>query len=261
MSGGCGRLTDTHCHLNHSDFDPDCEGAIERARQAGVERIIVAGFDLPSSRRALQLACDYQGVQAALGIQPGAAQEWTDSARDELIAMAHADVANVVAWGEVGLDYYWDSIPRDIQHRVFSDQISIAVSLDLPLVVHGRDAYNDVLDVLSCYPAARGVLHCFTGTLSEARRAVDGGFYLGVGGIATYKKNDALRDIIRQLPIDRILLETDSPYLAPQARRGKRNEPAYTALIAEAIAPVVGLDIDELARVTTENANRLFGPV
>lgn len=167
----------------------------------------------------------------------------------------------MAAWGEVGLDYHWESVPRDIQHRVFSDQIEVANSLNLPLVVHCRDAYSDVLDILCRYTLARAVLHCFTGNLDEAQRAVQSGYYLGVGGIATFKKNDALRDVIKQTPIDRILLETDSPYLAPQARRGKRNEPAYTALIADAIAPVVGLDIDELARVTSENASRLFGPV
>lgn len=261
MSGGCGRLTDTHCHLNHSDFDPDCEGVIERARQAGVERIIVAGFDLPSSRRALQLALANEVLQAALGIHPEAAHEWTDAVRDELIALAQSAGSNVAAWGEVGLDYHWESVPRDIQHRVFSDQIEVANSLNLPLVVHCRDAYSDVLDILCRYTLARAVLHCFTGNLDEAQRAVQSGYYLGVGGIATFKKNDALRDVIKQTPIDRILLETDSPYLAPQARRGKRNEPAYTALIADAIAPVVGLDIDELARVTSENASRLFGPV
>ena len=253
-------LVDTHCHLNYPDFDLDCDEAINRAREAGVERIVVVGYDLASSRHAINIARAHENIRAAVGIHPEAAHEWTPDARDELTALATHAGPLVVAWGEVGLDYHWESFARDQQRRVFSEQISVANALNLPLSVHCRDAYGDVIDTLITHPGARAVLHCFTGSPEEAERAILAGYYLGVGGIATFKKNDALREIIRRIPIDRILLETDSPYLAPQARRGKRNEPAFTALVAETIAPVVGLTMHEFARVTSENAARLFGP-
>lgn len=254
-------LTDTHCHLNHSDFDADCVEAIQRAREAGVTRLLVIGCDLASSRFAVRLAVDNHDVQAAIGIHPESAGEWSPDVREDLVAVVKQSAPNIVAWGEVGLDYYWDSVSKDVQLRAFEEQIEIAKELSLPLIIHCRDAFSDVLDVLDDHNNPAAVLHCFTGSASEASRAIDDGYYIGVGGIATFKKSDSLREIVRALPLDRILLETDSPYLAPQQRRGKRNEPAYVAYVAETLAPQFGLTMLEFANVTSANADRLFGPL
>ncbi|HEY3331322.1 MAG TPA: TatD family hydrolase [Capsulimonadaceae bacterium] len=252
-------LTDTHCHLNHGDFADDWRAALERAREAGVKRLLVVGFDLASSRLAVEMAQSESDIQAVIGIHPESAAEWTPSTRDELLGLLSGAGNHIAAWGEVGLDYYWDSVPRDVQVAVFEEQIEIAKSASLPLVIHCREAFTDVLDVLETHGNPPAVLHCFTGTQAEADRAVAAGCYIGVGGIATFKKSDALREIVRSVPLDKLLLETDSPYLAPQARRGKRNEPAYVAFVADVVAPLFGLSADELATTTSENADRLFG--
>lgn len=252
-------LIDTHCHLNHPDYDSDRDAVIERAGEAGVAKIVVLGYDLASSRRAVDLARSDERIKAAIGIHPEAAGEWSNQSRSELIAMADEAGRNIAAWGEVGLDYHWESIPRPTQRQAFTEQLAIAVERDLPLSVHCRDSYSDVLDILGEFPAARAVLHCFTGSLQEAQRAVEKGFSLGVGGIATFKKSDALRRVLAQMPLDCLVLETDSPYLAPQARRGKRNEPAYLSLIADALAPSLGISAEQLAAVASANALRIFG--
>jgi TatD DNase family protein len=253
-------LFETHCHLNHSDFADDWREALYRARELGVTRLLVIGFDLASSRLAVERSLAEPDIQAVIGIHPESAAEWNDDTRHELVALAQAHPRKIAAWGEIGLDYHWHSVPRDAQAAVFGEQIDTAATLGLPLVIHCRDAYTDVIDILATHGSPRAVLHCFTGTRDEAIRAVDAGYYIGVGGIATFKKNDALRAILQSLPLAQLLLETDSPYLAPQAKRGKRNEPAYLEQIAEALAPVWGLTADALADVTTANAERLFSP-
>ncbi len=253
-------LTDTHCHLNHADFDADLGETIARAREAGLTRLLVIGYDLASSRAALRIALDHPDVQAAIGIHPETAGEWSDEVRGELTQTALDHPQKVIGIGEIGLDYHWESIPRDDQKRVFVDQLDLAFELSLPVVVHCRDAYADVIDIFESRPApARAVLHCFTGTASEAHRAIDLGLYLGVGGILTYKKSAELRDLFATLPLDRILIETDAPYLAPQKWRGKRNEPAYVVSVAHLLAEIRGASGKEIADATTANAQRLFG--
>ncbi|MDR3710455.1 MAG: TatD family hydrolase [Capsulimonadaceae bacterium] len=252
-------LVDTHCHINDAAFVSDVDAVIQRARQADVSRLLVVGFDLASSRIAVDLAKRYDGVAAAIGVHPEAAGEWTPSVRAELIALSKDAGAKVAAWGEIGLDYHWQTVPRDVQSRAFTEQIEIAVDLGLPMSVHCRESHDDVIDHLVRFPEARAALHCFTGTSREAAQAIEAGYYLGAGGVATFKKNDALRETLQGVPLERLLLETDSPYLAPQARRGKRNEPAYVALIADALAVVLGVDAGALAKATTKNASRLFG--
>ncbi len=252
-------LTDTHCHINHALFGDDCHDAIVRAREAGVKRLLVIGCDLASSRTAVDVAVAEPDVFAVVGVIPESAAEWNDDTRNELVSLRARGADKVVAWGEIGLDYYWDSVPREVQKRVFEAQIDVAKTLALPLVIHCRDAFADVLDILEAHGNPQAVLHCFTGTADEASRAVAAGFYIGVGGIATFKKSDALRDIIASVPLQQIVLETDAPYLAPQARRGKRNEPAFVAFVADAIAPYFNVTAEEFAIETTSNAVRLFG--
>ena len=252
-------LTDTHCHLNHGDFSVDWQDALDRARRAGISRLLVIGYDLASSRLAVDLAMREYDVQAVVGFHPESASEWSEATREELLSLISTAGNRVAGWGEVGLDYHWDTVSRSVQIDVFEQQIEIARSFRLPLVIHCRDAFGDVLDVLKSHGSPPAVLHCFTGTQPELTLAVEAGYYIGVGGIATFKKSDSLRTMLRDVPLRQILLETDSPYLAPQARRGKRNEPAYVAFVADAIAPLFGLTPSEFADATSANANRLFG--
>lgn len=252
-------LTDTHCHLNHSDFEEDWQAALERARSADVRRLLVVGFDLPSSRRAVSLAQQEPDLQAVIGIHPESSGEWSADTLAELNRMLRDAGAKVAAWGEIGLDYHWETVSRQGQRAVFAEQIEAANTACLPIVIHCRDAYGDLLPILREANAERVVLHCFTGTWDEAKAGLDLGYYLGFGGIVTFKKSDDLREVARRTPLDRILLETDSPYLAPQKWRGKRNEPAYITEVARVVADLHGLSPTEIAQITTANADRLFG--
>ncbi len=252
-------LTDTHCHLNHAEFEEDWLAALERAREADIGRLLVVGFDLPSSRRAVFLAQQEPELQAVIGIHPESAADWSEEAKAELLALRREAGAKVAAWGEIGLDYHWESVPRERQKSIFIEQIALATAEDLPIVIHCRDAYPDVMDILRETGAKRVDLHCFTGAWDEAKAALDAGYYLGFGGIVTFKKSDQLRQVVRQTPLERILLETDSPYLAPQAWRGKRNEPSYITEVARVVAELHGITPAKIAEITSENASRLFG--
>lgn len=253
-------FVDTHCHLNHPDFDVDQEAVRRRASEAGVSRLLVIGYDVSSSRRAALLAED-AGVFAAIGLHPEAAVEWNDDAAERLRTLFAANPAKIAACGEIGLDYHWDTLPRPAQQAVFAAQIAWAQTLrpDLPLIIHCRDAQDDVLSVLreSATPAPV-VMHCFTGDTLAAQAILDRGYYLGIGGVATFKKTDALRAAVAYAPLDRLLLETDCPYLAPQAWRGKRNEPSYLPAVAHTVADVKNLPVETVAAATTANALALF---
>jgi TatD DNase family protein len=260
VSGTTG-LFDTHCHLNHRDFDADRMDAWARARQNNIQRLLVIGYDLASSRLAVSVALEL-AVWAAIGIHPESALEWTDSVAVDLRTLINDFPEIIRAWGEIGLDYHWDTVPRKEQQKVFLDQITYAHALSpvLPLIIHNRDALDDVLAVLKeANTRAPVVMHCFGGTTVEAARCLDAGCYLGIGGVATFKKSNAVREAIAWAPLDRLLLETDCPYLAPQLHRGKRNEPSYLAEIAEVVALARGMSVEEVAEATTANAMRLFG--
>ena len=254
-------LVDTHCHLNHEDFDADRDEVRERARSAGVTRLLCIGYDRASSRRAVALTGD-TGVYAAIGIHPEAAAEWNESAAAELAALYRGEAGRVTAYGEIGLDYHWDTVPRSRQQAVFAAQIAFAQTLSpaLPLIIHNREAQADILAVLraSATPAPV-VMHCFTGDTDAARACLDAGCHLGIGGVATFKKSDAVRAAVAYAPLERLLLETDCPYLAPQFKRGRRNEPSYLPAIAETVAAAKGLTVEEVAAATTATARALFG--
>ena len=255
-------LFDTHCHLNHSDYDQDGEAVRQRARQAGVSRLLVIGYDRASSRRAVALSRGPDGgLTAAIGIHPESANEWDDVSAAQMREDYHDASARVSAYGEIGLDYHWETLPRERQQAVFAEQIQFALSLSstLPLIIHCRDAFDDVLAVLSeSGTPAPVVMHCFTYDRIAAARCLDAGYYLGIGGVSTYKKAAEVREAIAYAPLDRLLLETDSPYLAPQPWRGKRNEPAYITAVAEAMALTKGVTLDTVAEATTANAIALF---
>ena len=254
-------FVDTHCHLNHPDFDADRADVGLRAEAAGVTRLLCIGYDRASSRGAAALT-EKNGVYATVGIHPEAEKEWSEETAQELAALYHAGAGRVAAYGEIGLDYHWDTSPRDRQKAVFAAQIALAQSLSptLPLIIHNREALDDILAVLrESGTSAPVVMHCFTGDTEEARACLETGCFLGIGGVATFKKSDAVRAAIAYAPLDRLLLETDCPYLAPQFKRGRRNEPSYLPAVAETVAAARKIPVAEVAAATTTTACALFG--
>jgi len=231
---------------------------------AGLERILVPGIDLSSSKAALRLADENLGIYAAVGVHPNESVGWDANILEKLqLLAAHT---KVVAIGEVGLDYYWDRTPRALQHEIFRAQLALAERVNLPVVIHTRNkdeqdrqCIQDTLMILSEFRnRISGVLHSFSGNLSELQRALDLGFYIGITGPVTFKKAHDLRRVVTSLPLDRLLIETDSPFLTPHPHRGKRNQPSYVALVAEKIANVLDQTTIEIAEITTANARNLF---
>lgn len=252
-------LVDTHAHLTADVFQDDLESVLVRSQEAGVTRIVCIGDRYDSSRQAVAMASAYPSLWATVGVHPHQASEAGDELESTLLALA--EEPRVVAIGETGLDYHYDFAPRDVQQDVFRRHIRVAKEVGLPIVVHNRESGDDVLRLLEEEDgtAVGGVLHCFWGTPEEAQRALDMGFYLGVGGSITFKNNDALRELVATLPLERLIVETDAPYLTPVPHRGQRNEPAYTRLSALELATVKGVSFEDVARTTSDNAARLFG--
>lgn len=252
-------LIDTHAHLDMREYNDDREDVIKRAKDAGVEYIVTIGTTVESSRDAVVLAEEYDFIYAAVGIHPHETKDILHPAYELLRHLAKHK--KVVAYGEVGLDYYYEHSGRAIQQRKFRDMLREARELGLPVIVHDRDAHEDTLRILSeeWPPELGGVMHCFSGDIEFARKVMERGFYLSIAGPVTFPKADALREVVRQIPIEQMLIETDAPYLAPQAFRGKRNEPAYVRQTAEMIARVKGLSFEDVARITSFNAMQLFG--
>ena len=263
-------LADTHCHLFFESFDEDRAAVVERARSAGVERILTLGVDIPSSAASVEQARQYEGVFAAVGVHPNdAARVWKgESTLAELRALAQAD--EVVAIGEIGLDYYRDHTPPDLQRSVFVAQLLLAAELGLPVSIHIRDAVADALTIMSDWAAelrARGnalaarpgVWHAFGGTEAEAQKAIDAGFLLGIGGPVTFKNARERQRVVAALPLEAMVLETDAPFLAPHPHRGRRNEPAYVRLVAEKIAELHACEPEEVIALTSQNADKTFG--
>lgn len=255
------RLIDSHAHIQGPEFAADLNGVIDRAHAVGVEKILVVGGtgELSSNDAAVAIANSFTGLFATVGMHPHDAKDVSEQDFERLEHLA-AD-PKVVAVGETGLDFYYDHSPHDLQVKVFTRFIHMARALELPLIVHDRDAHRDIAELLKSEGGEnlRGVIHCFTGDYPAAKVFLDLGFYLSFSGIVTFKNAEALREVVRELPLDRMLVETDSPYLAPVPHRGKRNEPAFVRLVAEAIAQVKGVGVDEVAEVTSLNARLLFG--
>jgi len=254
-------LIDTHCHLDFDRFDDDRDAVLRRAEEADVRRIIVPAIELENCQDVLDLASKYSGVYAAVGVHPNSTSAWETSWLNEV--QRFANHPKVVAIGEIGIDYYWDDSPKEIQHQSFSAQLNLAADLDLPVIIHNREAGEDVIRLLAKSRLAGGerpgVLHSFSADWHIAEAALEMGFYIGITGPVTFKKADDLRDTVAKLPLNRILVETDAPFLAPQPRRGKRNEPSYVTFVAEQIALLHDLSIEEISEITTTNARRLFG--
>jgi TatD DNase family protein len=254
-------LIDSHAHIDAPQFAEDREAMLGRARVAGVSALLAIGTG-PGPEKldaALPLAEAHDWIYTTVGIHPHEARDVTRAHLDELARLAKHP--KVIAWGEIGLDYFYHHSPRDVQERVFRDQMALAREARLPIIIHCRDAWADCLKLLDevWRPAGLGgILHCFTSTLEDARRGLDMGFLISFAGNSTYPKTQNLRDVAKALPLETILIETDSPYLAPQAYRGKRNEPAYVAEVARTLASVRDLPAEEFAARTAGNFRRFF---
>lgn len=247
---------DTHTHIHGAEFDPDRDLTLDRARSAGVEVCIAVGTDAADSRRAVDLAGKHPDVFASVGVHPHEASGVTPAGLDELAHLAGSE--RVVAWGEIGLDYYYEHASRDVQRKRFADQIAVAVRLGLPLIIHTRDAWDDTFRILDEHSNRGGVFHCFTGERAQADAVISRGFFVSFSGIVTFAKAQALQAVASQVPLDRILIETDCPFLAPAPNRGKRNEPAFVSLVAMKLAELRGIPVEEVARCSRENARRCF---
>ncbi|MBK7897707.1 MAG: TatD family hydrolase [Anaerolineaceae bacterium] len=253
-------LIDTHCHLDFDRFDEDRDAVVQRALDAGVQQIIVPALDLDNCRTVLALTEKYAGVFAAVGVHPNSSAGWQDGWIGVLRDLARHP--KVVAIGEIGLDYYWDKSPKPVQQRALGLQLELAAELNFPVIIHNREADADVMQMLAESPLVGrenpGVLHSFAAGWDTAVSALTLGYYLGFTGPVTFKKADDLREIAQKVPDDRILVETDAPFLTPHPYRGKRNEPAYVAYVAERLAEVRGVSTAVFAQQTTANAHRLF---
>lgn len=252
------RLIDVHAHLQDEKFAEDLPEVIKRAKNAGVTRIVNAGTTVADSRRAVEIAAEYPGCLALIGIHPHEASSFNVDSVTELRSLASEP--GVLGIGEIGIDFHYDFSPRDVQIKVFKELWQLAAELQMPAVVHVREAYNAFFEAIAGLPApAKVLLHCFSGDLDIARRAVDMGFHFSIGGALTFPKSELTREVFGFLPANRIHLETDCPYLAPQFKRGKRNEPAYLTSTLEQMAKVRRLSTPAMAEIINQNAIELFG--
>ncbi|MBT2719132.1 TatD family hydrolase [Bacillus sp. ISL-57] len=252
-------LFDTHVHVNAEQFNEDLEDVIGRAKEAGVDNMVVVGFDRPTIIRAMELIETYDFMYAAVGWHPVDAIDMTEDDLQWIEELSNHP--KVVAIGEMGLDYHWDKSPKDVQMEVFRKQIRLAKKVGLPIIIHNREATADIVNILKEEEASRvgGIMHCFSGSAETALECINMNFYISLGGPVTFKNAKKPKEVAAAVPLDRLLIETDCPYLAPHPYRGKRNEPSYVKLVAEQIAEIKQLTIEEVSKATTKNAKKLFG--
>lgn len=253
------QIIDTHAHLDDEKFHEDREDVVTRAKEARLEYIINVGCDLSSSQKALALAEEFPMVYAGIGVHPHDAQGAHEGVFRELKELSKHN--KVVAIGEIGLDYHYDFSPRELQREVFLSQLALGKELDLPVIIHDREAHGDIMEALKskCYRGIRGVLHCFSGSYEMAKECMNLGYYISFAGPITFTNSRRLQEVVSKVPLDFILVETDSPYLTPEPYRGKRNEPMNVRLVIEKIAEIKGLSYQSVAEKTLANAKTLFG--
>jgi len=253
---------DSHAHIDGPEFDADREEIVERARVADVSLILNVGTGDPNAgvfERAVDVGKKYESVYTAIGTHPHDARFYDDGAEEKIKALVQDD--RVLAWGEIGLDFHYDNSPRDVQVEVFKRQLRAARECGLPVVIHTREAETETIEILkSDYEGAerRGIFHCFSGSMELAQQALELGFMISFSGIVTFKKAEELREVAKQVPLNRLLIETDCPYLTPIPYRGKRNEPAYVVEVARCLAGIHGVEIEEIGRITSENFTSFF---
>ena len=251
-------LIETHVHLNAEQYVNDLDEVIERARENGIEKMVVIGCDRPTIERTMELIDEHEDIYGVIGWHPVDAIDCTDEDLEWIEQLSKHE--KIVGIGEMGLDYHWDKSPKDVQKDLFKKQIELAKRVNLPIIIHNREATEDCVAILKEMHAEEigGIMHAFSGDESVADEIIDMNFYVSLGGPVTFKNAQLPKDIAVHVPIDRLLVETDAPYLTPHPYRGKRNEPAYVKLVAEKIAELRQISYEELARTTSENAKRLF---
>lgn len=257
-------LIDSHCHIDGDQFDADRDEVVRRARDAGIGIMLNVGTGDPHSddfRKAVEVAEKYESVYASVGVHPHDAKLYDDKAEEHLLGLTRSS-GKLIAWGEIGLDFYYDHSPRDIQMEVFRRQLRVAAELDLPVIIHSRDANDETVEILTQECSREGfrggIMHCFGGTAAVAETLMEVGFLISFAGNVTFKKADALRDAARVVPLDKLLVETDCPFLSPEPVRGKRNEPSFVAHTARFLADLYGVEPEELAATTSRNFVDLF---
>lgn len=253
-------MIDSHVHLDDAKFDYDRENLIENLKEHGLDRVYNIGADLESSIASVELADKYEIIKAVIGVHPHAVSEYNQEVEDKLIELAKNE--NVRAIGEIGLDYYYDNSPRDIQVQVFKKQIELANKLKLPIVVHSREAAKETFDIISSYKEKykdlKFLIHCFSQSVEMMREYVKMGCYIALGGVVTFKNSKVPKEVAKEVPLENLLLETDCPYLAPEPMRGKRNEPMFIKYSAQKIAEIRGISLEELLKATDENTRRFY---
>ncbi|NLX62749.1 MAG: TatD family hydrolase [Tissierellia bacterium] len=251
-------LIDSHAHLDDRRFDKDRDEIIKSLEEAGVELVINPGADVSSSIKAVALAEKYPNIYAAVGVHPHDAKTMDENTIDLLRSFTKRE--KVVAIGEIGLDYHYDNSPRDVQRKRFREQLALAKEVGLPVIIHSRDAAKDTYDILEEAQdgSLKGVMHCYSGSIEMAMEYIKLGFYISLAGPVTFKNARVAKEVAKAVPIDRLLIETDAPYLTPEPYRGKRNEPVYVRYVAGTIAELRGMTFEEVAKKTAENTKRLF---
>ena len=250
-------LFDTHAHMDDHAFDADRAQLLETLPNQQITLLMNPGCSLESSRNAVKLANTHDYIYAAVGSHPDVADEVNEEVLEEYRTLCKLN-SKVTAIGEIGLDYHYEDIPRDLQKQAFRAQMALAAELDLPVIVHERDAHEDGMAIVKEFPTVTGVFHCYSGSAEMARQLVDLGWYIGFTGVLTFKNARKAVETAASIPLDRIVLETDCPFMAPEPFRGKRNHPGYLPKMAEKLAQIRGLDVEEIIRITTENAKRLY---
>ncbi len=252
-------LIDSHAHLDVEEFSQDLDEVIDRAKQEKIENIITVGVDLQSSIRAVEIANKYEGIYAGVGFHPHNAKRAKEEHMKELVSLASDK--KVVAWGEIGLDFFKNYSPVDLQKKIFEEQLRIAAELDLPVIIHDRNAHEEVFSILEKMTKKyklRGVIHCFSGDTELAKRFIQIGFYISIPGTVTYKKASKIRRVVSEIPLEHMLIETDCPFLTPYQRRGQRNEPAFVRFVAQEISLIKGLNFDSVSEKISDNTKKLF---
>ncbi len=250
------RLIDTHAHLDFDDLRENLDEVIGNALDAGVEKIIIPGVTLQDTPKIIEIIDKYDNIFGAVAVHPTEAKNWQDTDYEKL--KSYAQNGKIVAIGETGLDYYWDKTHIDRQKHILKEHLRLARELDLPLIVHNRDAHADTLEILKEFPDVKGVMHCFSGSAEFALECTEIGFYISLGGPVTFKNSRKPKEVAEKVPLEWLMVETDSPFLAPHPFRGKQNDPSKVKFIAKTIAEIKGLSFEEVANTTSDNAEKLF---
>lgn len=248
------KFVDTHCHLDDERFNEDREEVLKRIEEK-MEFVVNIGFDLPSSKTSVEYSNTYPFIYSAIGVHPTSISEYNDEVEKELIELSKNK--KVVAIGEIGLDYYWMEDEKEVQKEGFRKQMRLAEKLNLPVIIHSRDAMADTIEILNEFPNVRGIVHCYPGSFESAMN-IPNNYYFGVGGVLTFKNSKKTVEFVNKIDISKLVIETDSPYLTPVPFRGKRNEPIYTEYVVKKIAEIKNIPVEEVLRITTENAKKIY---